>query len=105
MYVLTVIADAIGFGAAGFGDDVEVLPAEHLGADIGPDPLDPAVGVGGQVGGGDDIVGPDQGQVAEQDRRRHAELFGGPVPLCSPVQRRRNAGGRSASRAGWPNRR
>ena len=30
-----------GFGTAGLGDDVEVLPAEHLGADVGPHPLHP----------------------------------------------------------------
>ncbi|PQM48134.1 hypothetical protein C1Y40_01655 [Mycobacterium talmoniae] len=30
-------------GAGGLGDDVEVLPAEHLGADIGPHPAHPGV--------------------------------------------------------------
>ena len=41
--------------------------------------------VGGQVGGGDDVVGPHQREVAEQDRRRHAELFRGAVPVAAAV--------------------
>ena len=60
--------------AAGLGDDVEILPAEHLGADVGPHPLNTSLRVRGQVGGRDDVVGPDQGEIAEQDRRRQPEL-------------------------------
>jgi hypothetical protein len=41
--------------------------------------------VGGQVGGGDDVVGPHQREVAQQNRRRNPELFGRPVPLAGAV--------------------
>ena len=71
---------------AGFGDDVEVLAAEYLGADVRPDPLHPALTVGRQVRTRDDVVGPNQGQIAEQDRRRPAELVGGPAPAPVAVQ-------------------
>ena len=91
--------------AAGFGDDVEVLAAEHLGADVGPDPLDPSVRVDGQVGGRDDVVGPHQGEVAEQDRSRQTELLGRADPSAVVVLSARRSGAPSAGPDGWPSRR
>ena len=72
---------------AGFGDDVEVLAAEQLGADVDPDSPHPASRIGRQIDARDDVVGPRQRQIAEQDGRRNAELFGRPSPLPLAVQR------------------
>ena len=71
---------------AGLGHDVEVLAAEHLGADVGPDPSHPVVGIVRQVDARDDIVGPRQRQIPDQDRRRHPELVRRPMPLTVAVQ-------------------
>ncbi len=71
---------------AGFGDDVEILAAEHFGADVGPDPLNASLRIRGELGGGDDVVGPHQGEIAEQDRRRHPELVGRSAPAAVAVR-------------------
>ena len=92
-------------GAACLGGDVEVLPAEHLGADVGPHPLYATVRVERQVDGGDDVVGPDQGQVAEQDRRRQAELVGRAVPVALAVAVGEQPVHGGVGRAAWPMRR
>ena len=72
--------------ATGFGDDVQELAAEHLGADVGPHPLNAALSVGRQAGFGHDVVGPDQRQVAEQNGRRTAELLRRAPPAAVAVQ-------------------
>ena len=91
--------------AAGFGDDVEVLPAEHLGADVGPHPLHTPLRIRGQVGRRDDVVGPHQGEITEQDRRRHPELVGRSAPAAVAVPLGEQRGAPSAARDGWPSRR
>ena len=70
---------------AGLGDDVEILAAEHLGANVGPHPLNPALRVRAQLGRRHDVVGPHQGEIPEQDRRRQPELLGGSAPAAVAV--------------------
>ena len=72
-------------GAAGLGDDVEILAAEDLGADGAPDPVHAPMRLERQVHRRDDVVGPHQGEIAEQDRRRDAELVRWPVPVAGAV--------------------
>ena len=55
-------------------DDVEVLAAEHLGAHRRPHRRTRARGVGGQSRFAHHVVGPDQREVAEQDRGGLTEL-------------------------------
>ena len=59
---------------AGFRDDVQILPAEHLGADRRRGPPHPPVRIERQIRGRHDVVGPHQCEVAEQDGRRYPEL-------------------------------
>ncbi len=93
------------FGTAGLRDDIEVLTAEHFGADVAPDLLDPLLRVGRDGCRGDDVVGPRQGQIAGQDGGRQAELPRGSVPVAVPVPVGEQSGAPSAGRGGWPNHR
>src|SRR5690606_38508644 len=76
-------------------EDVQVLPGEHLGAHRPPRPQGPGERGRAQPGRVEQVIGPGQGQVAEQHRGCHAELpavaavAGSPVQLLElPVHRR-----------------
>ena len=72
-------------------EHVEVLAAEHLGAHrVATAAPARASGVRRQAGAAQHVVGPDQGEVAEQDRGGRAEPGGPAAPA-----RRRRAGGRT----------
>ena len=71
---------------AGLGHDVEVLATEHLGANVGPDPAHSVAGIVRQIDAGDDVIGPRQRQIPEQDRRRHPELIRRSTPLAVAMQ-------------------
>ncbi len=87
--------------AAGLGDDVEVLPAQHLGADIGPDPLDPPLSFRRQVHAENDVVRPGQREITEQDGCRYPEPLRRAPPLPVAVQRREvDMSGRPAAAGG-----
>ena len=66
--------------AGGLDEHVEVLPAEDLGAHRLPRGGGAGGGVGGQAGAAQHVVGPDQGEVAEQDRGGRAEAGGAAPP-------------------------
>ena len=66
--------------AGGLDEHVEVLPAEHLRAHRLPRGRRAGGGVGVQSGTAQHVVGPDQGEVAEQDGGRGAEPGGPPAP-------------------------
>ena len=84
--MLTAIAEAIDSRGAGLGHDVEVLATEHLGANVGPYPADSVAGTVRQIDAGDDVIGPCQRQITDQNCRRHPELFRRSTPLTVAMQ-------------------
>ena len=88
-----------GAAAHGLLEEVEVLAGHQLGAHLVVDGLGAAHRLGREAAAEDDLVGPRQAQVAEQDGRpdaerlRRAEPLGVAVDAGEPAVRRRAARG------------